>query len=125
MGPDQTDINLKADNGRVVCSEVSIIGSDKLRCVTTAGIVLPEYTELETLIGTGTTYGCVNDNVLKCVYDQISGAAFPAVTTITKTSSSVVTVVGTDFNFDDTSEFSPMVTIEGVNASSVVLDSAT
>ena len=118
--------------GATVSSTVSIVDSTGASIcqsvsVTSYGVVegkalAQEITSTQLSIKQGTTvYPCVNSDNSNCQYEQLASSTFPAVTSVSKTDTTIV-FAGTNF---DIADFSASASFAGITADSVVVDSAT
>lgn len=112
-----------ASTGASICSKVWITEYSKVKCRTYPGVY-----SASTLIAaksylTSETLECVGGNTTAaCLYQQLASSNFPEVSSISNSVSNKVVFTGTNFF---TSGYTGNASYGGVNADTVVIDSAT
>mmetsp|Transcript_20906 Transcript_20906/g.32383 ORF Transcript_20906/g.32383 Transcript_20906/m.32383 type:complete len:339 (+) Transcript_20906:3983-4999(+) len=105
-----------------ICSSAEVVSSGVLKCRTIAGLQIPANSVIS-FVDESSSYECANSQTSMCEYSQTASAAMPTVSAASITSSTILVLTGTAFLFDRS--FTPKVSIGGVPASTVVIDSDT
>lgn len=112
-------IDLVDKDGKSICQNVTIVAYGKVQCKTKAQEIVAG-SAISVKHGT-TAHACANTDATKCVYEQLLTATLPKVTSVTKTTDKIV-FTGANFL---TADFKALTSLAGVDADSVVIDSAT
>lgn len=113
-----SDLSIVDTDGNSVCQTLTISEYGIVKCKTITG----EMVSKQLRIKQGSDfYECVNSDTAMCLYEQLASSPFPATESTTKTDATIV-FTGTNF---DIASLTPSATFAGVDADSVVVDSAT
>jgi hypothetical protein len=115
-----TGLDIVDADGDSICETLTVISYGVIECMTKTEEIAAD-TQLS-IVQDDETYACVSTDTTVCNYEQLTDAGFPAVAS-TAVDGNTIVFTGTDFDFS--SEYSPLASFAGIQADSVVVDSAT
>lgn len=114
-----SSVDIVDSTGTSICESVQLKSYGVVECKTLAQEIISTSLSIKE---DDEIYDCVNTDTTQCQYEQLAASAFPVVTSAVASDDSTLVFTGTNF---DIASFTASATFLGIQADSVVVDSAT